>query len=104
MSEIVIDSTAALGVLPWRKLGRKDRIVQNIHNILNTYKYEVAYNREFGLTPDIIDQPLDVAKDLIAEDLRYNINNYEPRANLVSVDVQGIDADGSVVAVVKIEI
>lgn len=104
MSEIVIDSTTALGVLPWRKLGRKDRIVQNIHNILSTYKYEVAYNREFGLTPDIIDQPLDVAKDLIAEDLRYNINSYEPRANLVSVDVQGIDADGSVVAIVKIEI
>lgn len=102
MAEITIDSTNPI-TLDWCAKG-KERIIQNIHNILNTYKYEVAYNREFGISPDVIDTDIETMKGIIMDDLYENISKYEPRATLKSVDVQDVTSDGTVVAVVKIEL
>lgn len=102
MAEITIDNTNPV-VLDWTAKG-KERIIQNIHNILNTYKYEVAYNRDFGISPDVIDTDIETMKGVIMDDLYENITKYEPRATLKSVDVQDVTVDGTVVAVVKIEL
>ena len=81
-----------------------ERIVQNVVNILNTYKYEVAYKRGFSISPDIIDQDIETMKSIMIEDLFDSIKENEPRATLISVTIKEISADGGVVAVVQIEI
>lgn len=102
MAEVIIDSSTPI-TLNWTAKGT-ERIVQNIFNILNTYKYEVAYNRDFGMSPEMIDADTETMKSIIMEDLFDNISKYEPRAILKSVDIQDITDDGTVVAVIKIEV
>lgn len=97
-----IDNTTTTG-LDWCARG-KERIVQNIVNILNTYKYEVAYMRGFGMSADAIDKPLEEMRSIITEDLFDNIKQYEPRATLKAVTIKEINEDGGVIAVVQIEI
>ena len=99
---IEIDSTTATG-LNWCARGN-ERIIQNIRNILSTYKYEVAYMRGFGMSADAIDKPLEEMRSIITEDLFDNIKAYEPRAKLKAVTIKEINEDGGVVAVVQIEI
>lgn len=102
MAEVIIDSSKPLE-LNWTAKGN-DRIIQNIHNIINTYKSEVAYNREFGITPDVFDTDIGTARILLIEDLEEQISKYEPRAKLQSIDVQGVTEDGAFVVAVKIDI
>lgn len=90
--------------LPWGKAKGKDRIVQNVKNILNTYKYEVAYNRNLGISPDIIDKDVETMKSIIMEDLFDNIKQYEPRAKLKAVEIKEITSDGAISAAITIEI
>lgn len=101
---LTIDTSEHSTSLPWFEAKGTDRIIQNIKNIVNTYKYEVAYMRGFGMSPDAIDTDVETMKSIITEDLLDNIKEYEPRATLVSVTVKEISADGGVVAVVQIEI
>ncbi len=90
--------------LPWFNAKGTDRIIQNVKNILNTYKYEVAYNRNLGMSPDIIDGDKDTIESLVINDLYDNIKRYEPRATLKAVSVKEITADGRVIAEIEIEI
>lgn len=99
-----IDTSTQSNRLPWFEAKGTDRIIQNIKNIVNTYKYEVAYMRGFGMSPDAIDRDVETMRSIITEDLFDNIKEYEPRATLKSVTVKEITADGGVVAVVQIEI
>lgn len=101
---LTIDTSAQSSSLAWFEAKGTDRIIQNITNIVNTYKYEVAYLRNFGMSPDALDTDVETMKSIITEDLLDNIKEYEPRATLISVNVKEISADGSVVAVVQIEI
>ena len=89
--------------LDWCAKGT-DRIVQNVRNIISTYKYEVAYMCGFGMSADALDKPVDTMKSIIMKDLYENIKLYEPRATLKEVTIKEINADGGVVAVVQIEI
>lgn len=102
MAEIIITTNSEQ--LPYRRLDRVDRVVQNIRNILNTYKYEVAYNRDLGINPDIIDKDTETMKSIIMQDLFNNIQKYEPRATLKSVDIKEVSSDGKITAEIKIEI
>lgn len=99
---VTIDSSKG-NVLDWTAKG-KDRIIQNIFNILNTYKYEVAYNRDFGISADVLDKDIETMKSIITEDLFDNIKKYEPRATLKSVEIKEITSDGKITAVIKIEV
>lgn len=101
---LTIDTSEQSNKLPWFEAKGTDRIIQNIKNIVNTYKYEVAYMRGFGMSPDAIDKDVETMRGIITEDLLDNIKEYEPRATLISVNVKEINEDGGVIAVVQIEI
>lgn len=102
--KLTIDTSEHSTSLPWFEAKGADRIIQNIKNIVNTYKYEVAYMRDFGMSPDALDTDIETMRSIITENLLDNIKEYEPRATLIAVNVKEISADGSVVAVVQIEI
>ena len=65
-----------------------ERIIQNIINILNTVRYEVAYDRVMGRNPENLDRNfLDVQSILISE--TYDLlEEYEPRAKIKNVFVK----------------
>ena len=101
MAVVTIDTNNA-AALDWSAKG-KDRIVQNVLNIMRTYKGEVAYNRAFGISPDVIDKPADEVQAIIADDLSARIAVDEPRAQLLSVTASH-DASGDIVISVRIEV
>lgn len=101
MAVVTLDTNHA-AALDWSAKG-KDRIVQNVLNIMRTYKGEVAYDRGFGISPDVIDKPADEVQAIIADDLSARIAQDEPRAQLVSVTASH-DASGDIVIFVKIEV
>jgi hypothetical protein len=45
-------------IIDWNAKGMTRRL-QNINNALNTYRYEVAYDRTKGRDPSNIDKPMD---------------------------------------------
>ena len=89
--------------IDWRVTGT-DRILQNVLNIIRTKKYEVPFNRMFGINPDYIDNSIALHKAEIIGDVTQNISLYEPRANVVSVNVDSYDNDGNVLIVVEVEV
>lgn len=101
MAVVALDTETAVA-LDWSAKG-KDRVIQNVLNILRTYKGEVAYNRAFGISPDIIDKPADEVQAIIADDLSARIAQDEPRAQLLSVTASHSES-GDIVISVRIEV
>ncbi|RCX20873.1 hypothetical protein DFR58_10175 [Anaerobacterium chartisolvens] len=87
----------------WTAKGN-ERITQNIINLLNTRKYEVAYDRTLGLSGAFIDMPLDRAIAETTAEIYDLISSREPRAELIEVLHTGIDEDGNMQFKVVVEI
>lgn len=100
--EIIID-TSTEKVTDWSSKGAA-RIVQNVVNLLNTLRYEVAYDRTLGLTGSFIDKPADQAVALATAEIYELISEKEPRATLIEVLCVGTDAIGNMQFKVVIEL
>lgn len=99
MSQYTIYSNQELN---WNAKGQ-ERILQNVINILNTYRYEVAFDRVFGRNTDNIDRPNnEVIQNLIAETYEL-IEQYEPRAKVVEVNIY-MNEEGEPVTKVVLEV
>lgn len=99
--QIIIESTQS--IINWSAKG-VDRIVQNISNLLNTFKYEVAYDRTLGMTGNYIDKPKDVAIALAAAEIHELIAQREPRAKIIDVLYTGLDKNENMQFKVVIEV
>lgn len=100
--QYVIDSENTVK-LNWEAKGT-ERIIQNVFILLNTWKYEVAYDRTMGINTDFLDKPLNTAAALYISEVYRIISYYEPRAEVKDVKVSGIDNDGNMGFKVVIEI
>ena len=60
---------------------------QCVGNLLRLIRGEVPYERLKGLNPRLIDQPSSIAGPELVADAEWLIENYEPRANLKSIDL-----------------
>ncbi len=83
---------------------RKERIVQNVANLISTERYEVAYDRTMGLSADITDKPVDEAIAQATAEIVELVSSREPRATVKSVDYIGTNEDGALVLGVNIEL
>lgn len=72
-----------------------ERILQNVINLINTWKYEVAYNRLKGIETDTIDKPHDVTAALYVAEVYRVVGEYETRAEVKEVTFKGIDDSGN---------
>lgn len=86
--EVIID-TSKNTKINWNARG-KDRIIQNTINLLNTLRYEVAYDRTLGLSGTFIDRPLDIAAVDATAEIYEIITDLEPRATVKEVKCLGI--------------
>lgn len=91
------------GQIDWAAQG-VNRIADNIACLLKTRKYEVPFMRDMGISPEYIDSPTDEIKGALMSDIIEQINTYEPRANVLSVDIADIDSSGDLAIEVVIEI
>ncbi|MFO7153931.1 MAG: hypothetical protein DIU64_003080 [Caldicoprobacter oshimai] len=81
-----------------------DRILQNILNLISTWRYEIAYNRTQGIDPSILDRPPQVAAALYIAEISRVISEYEPRAAVQEVNYLGTDENGHMQFKVVVEI
>lgn len=87
----------------WRAKGR-ERIAQNVQNLLCTIRNEVAYKREKGRNASGIDSDPEGFKNFVIADTYEIIEEYEPRAEIIDVNVIAINNDGvSIEVVINIE-
>lgn len=79
-------------------------ILQNISNILRTYKGENALNREIGINPSIVDSSISKAKAMIIDDIIEQISLNENRVEVVSVEFEGDPLSGILYPKVEVKI
>lgn len=60
-------------------------IVQNVRTILTTRRGDVPLDRDFGLTWEHIDKPVNVAEVLMRSEIIDVLERYEPRCRVLSV-------------------
>lgn len=95
-------STEQSGV-EWGVKG-KDRIVQNVLNLLRTRKHEVAFEYDFGIHEDYIDNTDAYMDTNLTNDIIELIEKYEPRASVIEVDLSEKDENGNAIIKVKLEV
>lgn len=80
-------------------------ILQNIAILLSTQQGSVPLYRSFGLPQSFVDKPLPVAKPLAIAEVKDAIEEFEPRATVISVTFQdGGEGAGMLVPIVEVEI
>lgn len=89
--------------LNWRAKGA-DRILQNVLNLISTWRYEIAYNRTQGIDPSLLDRPPDTAAALYIAEIYRVVSEYEPRATVQEVTYLGVDKEGHMQFKVVVEI
>lgn len=74
-----------------------EEIRQNVQIILTTLKGTVFLDRQFGIDISNIDKPQNLLLSAIRTDIIQQIEEYEPRVNILSVDYVDIQDNGTVV-------
>lgn len=79
-------------------------VYQNIRNILSDMFFSVPFMREYGLNPEYLDDPIQKSQVLSKADIIKQIKRYEPRARVVSVNMEGDLLEGKSIPRVRIEL
>lgn len=61
-------------------------------NLLKLTRGEVPYERVKGLDPRMIDRPLGVAEAEIQQDAEWLLETYEPRVEVIAINIEPSDA------------
>lgn len=99
----MIIEVSSTDVINWRAKGSQ-RIAQNVQNLLNTVKFETAYSRNKGRSGDEIDMNFEEMKNLVIAETYEIVEEYEPRAEVLDVEVISADAKGEIAIKVVLEI
>ena len=81
-----------------------ESVLQNIAVILSTPKGSVPMYRDFGISVDILDRPIPVAKAMMTADIKEAIERWEPRGSFISVDFMEDELNGRLIPMVEVEI
>ncbi len=63
-----------------------EEILQNVRTICSTVVGSVPLDRDFGMSMDMLDQPINLSRMLFQSAVIQALAKYEPRAKLVSID------------------
>lgn len=80
-----------------------DEVLQNVAFILATSLMSCPLDREFGWDSNI-DKPIDIAKLMVMAQITEAITNFEPRAEIVSIEVSSDAMKGKLIPKVKVKI
>ncbi|WP_211746413.1 GPW/gp25 family protein [Paenibacillus sp. Marseille-Q4541] len=79
-----------LGQQPAMRFGLTgiDSIKQNIQVVATTFAGTVPLDRAFGISGDVMDRPYQVAQALLINELMAAITEFEPRAEVISIEFE----------------
>ncbi len=60
-------------------------IMQNLRTIISTTKWSVPLDRDFGISGEYVDKPMESAKAYMAAEIIQAINQYEPRVTVEEI-------------------
>lgn len=100
---LVAINTSDSPVIDWDATGSVE-IVQNVFTLLNTFTYEVAYDRTLGMPGSFIDMPDPEAVPVVIAQIYALIDEAEPRATVEDVTYQGRSDNGSLIFEVVIDV
>lgn len=81
----------------------QEEILRNVKVIVSTVKGQVVLDREFGISPDLLDMPTPDAEAFFLVEAMEQVRINEPRASVKSVEFTS-DMDGNFSPKVVIEI
>lgn len=82
----------------------KDRIVQNMLNIIRTKMFEVPFMREMGIDTDITDNTVAYVQNSITNKVIELAEKYEPRVTILNAILKGQDDNGNLIIEVEMEV
>lgn len=100
---LVTINTSDSPVIDWAATDSAE-VVQNVFTLLNTYTYEVAFDRTLGMQGNFIDMPDPEAVPMVIAQIYSLIDAAEPRATVEEVTYQGRTDDGSLIFEVVIDV
>lgn len=83
---------------------RTKSILQNLSLLFATRKGTIPMYRDFGLSQTFVDKPQAVAQALALADVTDAVEQYEPRANVVSARTVCDGANGKTAIIVEVDI
>jgi phage baseplate assembly protein W len=81
-----------------------EEIAQNVRMILATPKYSVPLYRDFGVSWEYVDKPIDIAQSLLAGEITDAIQAYEPRCEVENITFERDGTSGSLMPKVEVRI
>ena len=82
MSQYQVSLTQGIDFAPASEIAE---ILQNVRTILTTRRGSVPLERDFGLSWEHIDQPINVARALMKAEIIESVERFEPRAVVEAV-------------------
>ena len=81
-----------------------EEVLQNITMILLTLKNTAPLDRNFGLSARFLDKPTPVAESILVGEIIDAIEQYEPRAEILSVSFVRDERIGKIIPRLEVEI
>ncbi len=81
-----------------------EEVIQNLYFLYSSTEHDVPLDRELGLDGTYIDRPIETAKALITADIYDKTEEYEPRAEIVSIEFKADYERGVLKPIVEVEI
>ena len=79
------DVSAGMSGINFSPQSTAEEVIQNVRSILATRKGSVQFDRAFGVSWDMLDKPLPVAKAMMIAAVVEAVQEYEPRAEVRGV-------------------
>lgn len=98
--DVVVDSR------DWHIMPRSEveEIAQNVQMIISTLKGSCPLDRNFGIDPARVDDPINVAQAKLSAEIATAIKTQEPRARVQRIFYSGDPNDGQLLITARIEI
>lgn len=101
---MIYEITNAPAEIDFAPADERAEIIQNARTIISTVKGTAPLYREFGISAENLDLPINIARAKVAAELATEIAQFEPRCHLKSVDIGGDFAQGELKITATIEI
>lgn len=100
MSYIV--TADSIGKIQLNETDTVHSILQNISIILSTWRGTAPMYRSFAISAEFMHKPVAVAQAMLCADIKETVEKYEPRCEVLSVNVT--EMDGTLIPNVEVNI
>lgn len=79
-------------------------VVQGVACILATKRGAVPMLRDYGISQDYIGKPIPIAEKMLYEEISEQIEEFEPRANIIDITFEYEESTGILFPTVEMEV